>query len=492
MSAPRQKTAQTPDSDLRGQMAGEYRILRRLGAGGFGTVYEAEHPVLKRKAAVKVLHVRRTVDAAAVARFISEAQSANQIKNRHIVDIFSFGKLPTGQHFYVMDLLDGAALDQYLLEKTKLPPEVALPLLRPVAAALDALHEHGIIHRDVKPPNIFLAWESNNEVVPKLLDFGLVKLLSDSPIHTASGVPMGTPFYMSPEQCRGEKVDARADVYSFGVICHELMAGQPPFGGDTPAAVLVSHLVKTPPRLSEVCPELPAALDAPILHMLAKEPADRPHSVGAAFAELEEAARSAGINVEAGFPHLPRPTLPAPADESLSYTVAENSVSTASEQGQSRTRLRQAFIASGLLVLLAGGGLYSLLGNDRVNDSALASANDAVPSAPVPSVAPVVPNPTVARSADEPKPQAAELTLSGVPDGTRVLLGDELLGETPGKIPLRFGAEPLELTLSSRGYENKTVRVVPNGAVALNVTLVKSVVRSQQPHRVSKDLENPF
>jgi eukaryotic-like serine/threonine-protein kinase len=268
--------------------------------------------------------------------------------------------------------------------------------------------------------------------------------------------------------------------------------GQPPFGGDTPAAVLVSHLVKTPPRLSEVCPDLPAALDAPILHMLAKEPADRPHSVGAAFAELEEAARSAGINVEAGFPHLPRPTLPAPADESLSYTVAENSVSTASAQGQSRTRLRQALIAGGLLVLLAGGGLYSLLGNDRVNDSALASANDAVPSAPVPSVAPVVPNPTVARSADEPKQQAAELTLSGVPDGTRVLLGDELLGETPGKIPLRFGSEPLELTLSSRGYENKTVRVVPNGAVALNVTLVKSVVRSQPPHRVSKDLENPF
>lgn len=493
MSAPRQKTAQTPDPDLRGQMAGEYRILRRLGAGGFGTVYEAEHPVLKRKAAVKVLHARRTVDSAAVARFISEAQSANQIKNRHIVDIFSFGKLPTGQHFYVMDLLDGAALDRYLQEKTKLPPEVALPLLRPVATALDALHEHGIIHRDVKPPNIFLAWESNNEVVPKLLDFGLVKLLSDSPVHTASGVPMGTPFYMSPEQCRGEKVDARADVYSFGIICHELMAGQPPFTGDTPAAVLVAHLVKPPPRLSAVCPELPPALDAPILHMLAKEAADRPASVGAAFAELEEAARSAGINVEAGFPHLPRPTLPAPPDESLSYAgVAENSVGARSEADGSQTRLRQAIIAGALLVLLAGGGLYSLLGKERGENSALASAGDAVPSAPAPSVANAPLPPPAARSVEAPTPLVAELTLLGVPDGTRVSLGDEPLGETPAKIPLRFGSEALELTLSARGYESKTVRVVPNGSVSLNVTLVKSVVRAPPPHRVSKDLENPF
>jgi len=435
------------------------------------------------------LHVSRTVDSAAVARFISEAQSANQIKNRHIVDIFSFGKLPTGQHFYVMDLLDGAPLDQYLKEKTQLTPEVALPLLRPVAMALDALHAHGIIHRDVKPPNIFLAWESNNEVVPKLLDFGLVKLLSDSPIHTASGVPMGTPYYMSPEQCRGEKVDARADVYSFGVICHELMAGQPPFTGDTPAAVLVSHLVKPPPKLSEVCPELPSALDAPILHMLAKDPADRPSSVGAAFAELEEAARAAGINVEAGFPHLPRPTLPAPADPALSYVGVADGGLPLSEVG-SRKGLRQAFLAGGLLVLLAGGGLYSLLGKGPSDGAALASAADAgglMSSAPVLSVAP--PEPSFAKV---PEKQKAELTLNGVPDGTRVLLGDELLGETPAKVPLRFGSDPLELTLSARGYENKTVRVVPNGAVELTVTLVKPAVRAPQPKRVSKDLENPF
>jgi serine/threonine-protein kinase len=298
------------EGELYGEMAGEYRIVRKLGTGGFGTVYEAEHPVLKRKAAVKVLHVNRSVDANAVTRFVAEAQSANQIRHRHIVDIFSFGVLKGGRHFYVMDLLDGAPLDRYLKENKKLAPEVMLPVLRPIADALDALHGAGIVHRDVKPANIFLAWESSDEVVPKLLDFGLVKLLQDSPIHTASGVPMGTPYYMSPEQCRGEKIDARADVYAFGVICYELLTGSPPFIGDSASAVLVAHVVATPSPPSERAPELTAELDAPVLAMLAKDPAARPASVGEAFRALEQAAVRAGFDVPNGLPRLPRPSKP--------------------------------------------------------------------------------------------------------------------------------------------------------------------------------------
>jgi hypothetical protein len=168
--------------------------------------------------------------------------------------------------------------------------------------------------------------------------------------------------------------------------------------------------------------------------------------------------------------------------------VAENSARSAADGAP--TRLRQTFLAGGLLVLLAAGGLYSLLGKERGENSALASAGDVAPSAPAPSVG-AVPSPaSAARSVQE--PLVAELTVQGVPDGTRVSLGDELLGETPAKIPLRFGSQPVELTLSARGYDNKTVHVVPNGAVSLNVTLVKSVVRAPPPHRVSKDLENPF
>jgi eukaryotic-like serine/threonine-protein kinase len=181
-------------------MAGEYRLLRKLGEGGFGAVYEAEHPLLKRRAAVKVLHRVADKDSDSVLRFISEAQAVNQIRNRHIIDVFSFGQLSDGRHFYVMDLLDGEPLDRWLKHEGRVDVATALQLLTPIAEALDLAHAAGIVHRDLKPQNIFLAWDPNGEIVPKLLDFGMAKLLSESPVHTVSGTPIGTPLYMSTDR----------------------------------------------------------------------------------------------------------------------------------------------------------------------------------------------------------------------------------------------------------------------------------------------------
>src|SRR4051812_33836588 len=155
---PRSEELATP-ADIVGQMAGEYRLRRKLGEGGYGAVYEAEHPVLKRRAAVKVLHRTARMDANGAMRFISEAQAANQIRSRYIVDIFSFGKLADGRHFYVMDMLDGEPLDRLLARAAPLDVPTALQLLVPIAEALDAAHAAGIVHRDLKPQNIFLVWE---------------------------------------------------------------------------------------------------------------------------------------------------------------------------------------------------------------------------------------------------------------------------------------------------------------------------------------------
>jgi eukaryotic-like serine/threonine-protein kinase len=288
-------------------MAGEYRLLRKLGEGGFGAVYEAEHPLLKRRAAVKVLHRVADKDSDAVLRFISEAQAVNQIRNRHIIDVFSFGQLNDGRHFYVMDLLDGEPLDRWLKHEGRLEPATALQLLTPIAEALDLAHKAGIVHRDLKPQNIFLAWDPNGDTVPKLLDFGMAKLLGESPVHTVSGTPIGTPLYMSPEQARGEKVDLRSDVYALGVLCFEMLTGQLPFVGDTTVAVLMAHIIQAAPRPSEVCAEVSPLLDAPLMRMLDKDPTQRPESAGAAIAALRRAALEAGATLVEEPLRLPRP-----------------------------------------------------------------------------------------------------------------------------------------------------------------------------------------
>jgi eukaryotic-like serine/threonine-protein kinase len=288
-------------------MAGEYRLLRKLGEGGFGAVYEAEHPLLKRRAAVKVLHRVADKDSDAVLRFISEAQAVNQIRNRHIIDVFSFGQLNDGRHFYVMDLLDGEPLDRWLKHEGRIEPSTALKLLSPIAGALDLAHGAGIVHRDLKPQNIFLAWDPNGDTVPKLLDFGMAKLLGESPVHTVSGTPIGTPLYMSPEQARGEKVDHRSDVYSLGVLSFEMLTGQLPFTGDTTVAVLMAHIIQAPPKASETCAAVSPLLDAPLLRMLDKNPAERFASAGEAIQALRHAAIQAGAELDDAPLHLSRP-----------------------------------------------------------------------------------------------------------------------------------------------------------------------------------------
>ncbi|HEX5661540.1 MAG TPA: serine/threonine-protein kinase [Polyangiales bacterium] len=369
--------AQTPTSiaprapqGLTGLMAGEYRLGRLLGEGGFGAVFEAEHPVLKRRAAVKVLHRLSASDSEAALRFVSEAQAVNQIRHRHIVDIFSFGKLADGRHFYVMDLLVGESLDRHLRRVGRFDVGTALQILQPIASALDVAHAAGIVHRDLKPQNIFLSWEAGGEVVPKLLDFGVAKLLGDSAVKTVSGTPIGTPLYMSPEQAKGDRIDTRADVYALGVLVHELITGARPITADNMLALLMAHIVQKPTPASASNPALSPLLDAPILRMLEKAPEARPATAGEALTEIAKAAQEAGLTVPIGLPRLERPVL-TPEEEDLAHsdTVGEgsqpslgtlesnervraNDTSTAPP----RSRLPWAIVA--VLLLLLGGAIF--------------------------------------------------------------------------------------------------------------------------------------
>src|SRR5438270_2906617 len=217
--------------DLTGRALGGYQVLRRLGQGGMGQVYLAEQLSLKRKVALKILRADVASSPTSLQRFKAEAEAVARATHANIVQVYEFGE-SAGQHYMALEYVEGRNLREYLTRKG--PPDVplALAIMRQVAAALQRASELGIIHRDIKPENILLT--RKGEV--KVADFGLSRVLAgdQQPLHiTQSGVTMGTPLYMSPEQVEGLSVDARTDIYSFGVTCYHMLSGEPPYRGKT-------------------------------------------------------------------------------------------------------------------------------------------------------------------------------------------------------------------------------------------------------------------
>ncbi|WP_437955139.1 protein kinase [Sorangium sp. So ce119] len=278
-------------------MVGEYRIDRKLGAGTFGEVYAGEHPLIGKKVAIKVLNRRFAAQPEAVARFVAEARAVNRIRQRNIIDIFSFGLLPGLQrHYFVMELLDGMTLGELCRRRRRLPFPTLVPIVRGIADALDAVHEAGITHRDLKPDNVFLAAERDGTWFPKLLDFGIAKLADgEGSEMTSTGVVLGTPQYMAPEQARGQRTGPPADIYALGVMIHRMLTGKSLFTGESAVDVMCKHASDPPPRMSSVCPDLPRELDLPVLAMLEKRAGDRPQSASKAVADLLEVARRIGL-----------------------------------------------------------------------------------------------------------------------------------------------------------------------------------------------------
>jgi serine/threonine-protein kinase len=281
-------------------VVGEYRLEGKLGQGGFGTVYRAVHEVIGKVAAVKILHREYSSSPQMVSRFVAEARAVNQIRHKNIIDIFAFGRLDDGRHYFIMELLEGESFEQLLARDGRVTVQGAFLILKPVARALDAAHAAGIVHRDLKPDNIYLARDDEGGVVPKLLDFGIAKLLDEerSTHKTETGTPLGTPYYMSPEQCRGLTIDQRTDVYSFGILLYRSLTGQLPFNARTALDIMFQHIHQAPPPVSTINPQLPASFDAPLAAMLAKDAADRPATIEAALDALGHAAAAAGLLVE--------------------------------------------------------------------------------------------------------------------------------------------------------------------------------------------------
>jgi predicted Ser/Thr protein kinase len=270
-------------------IAGRFRIECEIGRGGMGTVYRATHLGLERPVAVKIIKQEFASDRDVADRFLREARTMARLRHQHAAMIFDAGNLPDGRHFIIMEFVEGTTLSDALVRDGRFSPERAVKIGVQICDVLEEAHQLGIIHRDLKPSNIML-----NERGVCVLDFGVAKVLVTSAESTAthattgSGQIVGTPRYMSPEQCLGQRVGARSDLYSLGVVLYEMLAGRPPFIDPLPSAVLVKQATAPAPPLPQLRPDIPKQLAIAVHTLLAKRPEDRPRTAAAARAILEK------------------------------------------------------------------------------------------------------------------------------------------------------------------------------------------------------------
>ncbi len=296
------KSASPPDPFV-GQHIEKYKIVRKLGEGGMGVVYEAQHVHIGKRVALKVLRDDFSRKEDVVERFRQEARSASIIGHENIIDITDFGQTPDGRVFFVMEYLEGDDLATVLEKQRTVGYERALRILKQACRGLQAAHDKGIIHRDLKPENLYLVHCGKPNETVKVLDFGIAKmtLLGDEGRKlTKTGMVFGTPEYMSPEQAAGRTVDARIDIYAMGIIMYEMFTGHVPFTGETFMAVLSQHMFSPVPTLQSKNPgiSIPQGMEQVILKALAKDPADRFQSMAAILESIEKVEKDPHVRLD--------------------------------------------------------------------------------------------------------------------------------------------------------------------------------------------------
>jgi serine/threonine protein kinase len=435
---------------LTGMRAGSYRLVSPIGAGGLGSVWLGEHPVIGSRVAVKVLLPEVSESPDAVRRFITEAQAVNRMNSPNIVKIFDFGKLADERDYAVMELLDGETLGTRIERVGALDVQECRAVAIGIARALRVAHEAGVIHRDLKPDNVFLHREADATVV-KVLDFGIAKLLSSEglSIHqTKVGFGLGTPLYAAPEQMEGaHNVGPAADIYSFGVVLHEMLTGTPPFSGTLADVVLAKARGQIPPLPASAPPDLAGLTRA----MLAPAPRDRPASMGEVLAALEASGSAqivghpnpAGSRSGARVTRIGTPSAPH-APEPVSDPVVD--------LVPKRRRLYVA-AAVGLAAIL--GVVLVFTRSTATSEApgrvvAVGAALDA--GADLRSRPGDLQQPP-ARDAGLPdSPWRRVVVVGSVPAGARVLLGGRPVGRTPVTLRLDPRLEEVELVLEKAGF----------------------------------------
>ncbi len=291
----------TPEERVGTDIAGKYRLERILGRGGMAVIYESRHLWTEREVAIKILNYEYAQDEGIARRFLQEARTAAGLKHPNVVDVLDMGRdKDTGTVYLVLEYLTGEPFSDLLEHTPMLEPEEALELLLPVMDALDLAHSSGIVHRDLKPDNIFISRSPKGRRVPKLLDFGIAKVVQgNSNFTTQTGAVIGTPEYMSPEQVRAlPDLGPSADVWSMGVVLFEALTGTRPFDGETPTSVLAEILTTAPPKIAAVEPSIPAPLAVAVDRALIENREIRYASMAQFARALLRAADECGLGVD--------------------------------------------------------------------------------------------------------------------------------------------------------------------------------------------------
>lgn len=312
---PAPKAAAAPPDPLIGMRLGEYVVEKAIGSGGMGLVYRGVQPLIGKTVAIKVLQWETARNPEEVQRLLAEAQLVNAIRHRGIVDIFAFGSTPDGRNYLVMELLEGDALDAVIARRAPLPINEVLDVLDEILDALSAAHAAGVIHRDLKPQNVFIVSPAHGKKYIKLLDFGLAKKSIEpggKAAQTRASMIVGTPYYMSPEQARGEEVSPQTDLYALGVLAYEMLTSRLPFEAPTPYEVITQHLNTPAPHVRALEQSVPEELDEMIAHMLQKAPADRPATANEVRQELNRLRKRLQSDATQIGEPLPRPSSSAP------------------------------------------------------------------------------------------------------------------------------------------------------------------------------------
>jgi serine/threonine-protein kinase len=448
-----------------------YEVTRKIGEGGMGVVYEARHILIGKRVAIKVLLDKYAQKADIVARLQQEARLASSIGHEHIIDITDFGETSDGRTFVVMEYLEGESLAQLLTRDGPLSPARVITIARQVASALAAAHGKGVIHRDVKPENVFLVRRSGRDFA-KVVDFGISKATkpegggsdgqgSSSPRLTHTGMVLGTPLYMSPEQARGEdELDHRIDVYALGVIMYEMLTGEVPFRGSNYLSVISQVLSVEPKRPSQVRPDLQmsAALESVVLRAMTKDRAERYQSCAELDADL--------ARLEQG--------------DEVVQALSKSAVSGARPRAASPIALLGWVLGVAALLAATVALVIALTRNSR--------------ETPKPPAAPTTPAPTLTTPPPEkpketpPRPAEDVITMVKIrvtsePEGAEIFDGSVLKGTTPADLQVPKGKDRIVLRLFLKGYEVAEVPFNPTSDQNIPVALKKARRGAPQPKR---------